>query len=227
MTSISNNTPIENSLNPNYRGMINEITPENKNKILQEISQVLSENSCPMTFRKLYEVGASVGVNNGQSIRIKALGAGTVGALFTLLTRIARTAGTTLGLPLSIPLSYDRGSRYGLEGEIQHTLNNCADEWKDLSVALACLPIAWAKVLGDPSFLHETFFVPQMNQYLDRASDKVEHSRKVTKAIQNYDDRMSKIKAAWKRATPPPVFDEVRTDKSDTEKDTTDQSDSE
>ncbi len=142
---------------PLYHEALQKSLEENRNAHIQLLSKCLSKNSCPMTFRLLVEAqhsyrGVKLNQPDGQSIRIKAFNAATVGSIFTLTTHLVRAVVRTAVTPLSIPVCFGKASYYKYDGEAKEEIRRIGHEWVDAGVSALCIPWGLAKTFVPDAF---------------------------------------------------------------------------
>jgi hypothetical protein len=141
---------------------------------------------------------------DGQSVRIKMLGACTVGAVTTLATRVARVVVVSAASPLTYLYSIGRGARYGLEGEVWDNSCSIGREWMDLEAAVEGCAFA---IPG--AFCCTSVGTARMNSwkeyYVNRIDERAERNVYVAKKIAEYDTTQKAVKAAWQAGEKPPV----------------------
>lgn len=196
------------SINPTYQQRLANIPEDNRNQYIQTLSKCLRDHSCPMTIRKVLEAqhsheGVTLGRPDGRSIKIKLLAAGSVGAVFTLATRIIRVAVSSFGLIVSPMYFYAKGARYGIVGECQDNFKRVGEEWVDLEATIEAFGIGWANVFftGTGSERMKSW----KDYYIQRIDQRNTRDEFVQKKIKEYNVKQSAIKEAWKGGNPPPV----------------------
>lgn len=181
----------------------------NRNQFIQTVSDRLMDNTCPIVLRRFKEAEFSYESKNlnapdGQNIRIKILVATTVGTLFSLATRVVRTAVRTLALPVSLLYSLGKQQYYGFTGEVTDELKRTWHEWVDLGVSLV-LPFIGVVKFFKPDFA-QGFTEKLMGYYLPRIDDRLERDRVVKNAINQYRTNRNAVQRAWDHAQPAPVL---------------------
>jgi hypothetical protein len=181
----------------------------NRNKYIQLLSSCLMDHSCPMTLRKLIEAqhsheGVKSNQPDNQNIYIKTLTAATVGTVFTVATRVVRTAVRTICLPATLLYSVGKAERYNLQGEVWEDLSRTGHEWVDLGVGLLCFPLSIAKTFK-PDSCNSTVDSLR-DRYVARIDSRNARDKYVEEQISKYRANRAQINEAWRKGEKPPVF---------------------
>lgn len=179
----------------------------NRNKYIQTLSKCLQDNSCPMNFRLLVEAqhscqGVKLNQPDGQSIRIKALNAATVGTALSFTTHFVRAAVRSVALPLSIPQSYGKAGRYNMTGEVREEFRRTGQEWVDAGVSLLCFPLGLCKTFVPDAFEKKVDELAEY--YVQRIDARTLRDQYVAGKIQTFAENQTKILTAWRNGEKPP-----------------------
>jgi len=185
------------------------VPTENRNAYIKLLSKCLEENTCPITLRKLIEAqhsyeGVKLNQPDRQSIRMKAFCAGTVGSLFAIATRVVRSVGRTCLLPVSLPIYAGKSSRLSITGIARDEWRETCDEWKDLVVSAACMPIGICKTFKPDAFTSR--INKWQSYYVKRIDERNAREFFVKSQVELFAQNRKLIKAAWKNSSKPPVI---------------------
>lgn len=162
-----------------------------------------------MAFRILVEAqhsynGVKLNQPDGQSIRIKAFNAATVGTVLTSATHVLRAGIRSAALPLSLLQSWGKAGRYNLTGEVKEEFRRTGHEWVDLGVSLLCLPLGLCKTVSPDAFEKKVDWLTDV--YVQRIDARTTRNKYVADKVEKYAADQARILAAWAKSEKPPVI---------------------
>lgn len=166
-------------------------------------------HTMPMSMRKLFQAQLSAAtvtpehpLGDDRSRHIKALMAGTVGAVFTAATRIVRIAVWTLFLLPAVAVRFATANRYGMDGVVPELFKKYKEEFVDAGVTLLSIPVGLAKTIRPGVFSEKMGNIALY--YLNRADRREAFATREAEAKRVYEGRVEEARAL-RRDRPAPV----------------------